>query len=104
MEVPTRLDKDKLKDYAQLSARYEVQQIHFVFLKVAVIILRCVIIQEDNCILDNFNKLAQQNYNMAVFSNLYKKVNKNINNTFLFNLYKKNHLTQKPMDSTLKSK
>lgn len=24
MEVPTRLDKDKLKDYAQLSARYEV--------------------------------------------------------------------------------
>lgn len=25
MEVPTRLDKDKLKDYAQLGARYEVQ-------------------------------------------------------------------------------
>lgn len=24
MEVPTRLDKDKLKDYAQLDARYEV--------------------------------------------------------------------------------
>lgn len=24
MEVPTRLDKDKLKDYAQLGARYEV--------------------------------------------------------------------------------
>ncbi len=48
MEVPTRLDKDKLKDYSQLSARYEVQQIHFVFLKVAVIILRCVLIQEDN--------------------------------------------------------
>lgn len=28
MEVPTRLDKDKLKDYSQLSARYEVRQIH----------------------------------------------------------------------------
>lgn len=26
MEVPTRLDKDKLKDYAQLTARYEVRQ------------------------------------------------------------------------------
>lgn len=76
MEVPTRLDKDKLKDYAQLSARYEVQQIHFVFLKVVVIILRCVIIQEANIILD-FNILAQQNYHMAVFS---KKVNKNIEN------------------------
>lgn len=25
MEVPTRLDKDKLKDYAQLGARYEVR-------------------------------------------------------------------------------
>lgn len=25
MEVPTRLDKDKLKDYAQLTARYEVR-------------------------------------------------------------------------------
>lgn len=25
MEVPTRLDKDKLKDYAQLGARYEVK-------------------------------------------------------------------------------
>lgn len=24
MEVPTRLDKDKLKDYSQLGARYEV--------------------------------------------------------------------------------
>ncbi len=68
MEVPTRLDKDKLKDYAQLSARYEVQQIHFVFWKVVVILLRCVLIQEDN-----FNILAQQNYHMAVFS---KKVNK----------------------------
>uniref|UniRef100_A0A8C1SZ92 WASH complex subunit 5 n=1 Tax=Cyprinus carpio TaxID=7962 RepID=A0A8C1SZ92_CYPCA len=27
MEVPTRLDKDKLKDYAQLSARYEVAKL-----------------------------------------------------------------------------
>ncbi|KTG39902.1 hypothetical protein cypCar_00013954 [Cyprinus carpio] len=27
MEVPTRLDKDKLKDYAQLSARYEVTKL-----------------------------------------------------------------------------
>lgn len=27
MEVPTRLDKDKLKDYAQLGARYEVKQL-----------------------------------------------------------------------------
>lgn len=27
MEVPTRLDKDKLKDYAQLGARYEVMQL-----------------------------------------------------------------------------
>lgn len=26
MEVPTRLDKDKLKDYSQLGARYEVSQ------------------------------------------------------------------------------
>lgn len=26
MEVPTRLDKDKLKDYSQLGARYEVTQ------------------------------------------------------------------------------
>lgn len=26
MEVPTRLDKDKLKDYAQLNARYEVNE------------------------------------------------------------------------------
>lgn len=26
MEVPTRLDKDKLKDYSQLGARYEVKQ------------------------------------------------------------------------------
>ena len=25
MEVPTRLDKDKLKDYSQLGARYEVK-------------------------------------------------------------------------------
>lgn len=25
MEVPTRLDKDKLKDYSQLGARYEVR-------------------------------------------------------------------------------
>lgn len=25
IEVPTRLDKDKLKDYAQLGARYEVK-------------------------------------------------------------------------------
>lgn len=25
MEVPTRLDKDKLKDFAQLGARYEVK-------------------------------------------------------------------------------
>lgn len=25
MEVPTRLDKDKLKEYAQLGARYEVR-------------------------------------------------------------------------------
>lgn len=33
MEVPTRLDKDKLKDYSQLSARYEV--------KVHVWLLRC---------------------------------------------------------------
>lgn len=28
MEVPTRLDKDKLKDYAQLGARYEVKQLN----------------------------------------------------------------------------
>lgn len=28
MEVPTRLDKDKLKDYAQLGARYEVNQLN----------------------------------------------------------------------------
>lgn len=27
MEVPTRLDKDKLKDYSQLGARYEVKQL-----------------------------------------------------------------------------
>ena len=26
MEVPTRLDKDKLKDYSQLGARYEVSR------------------------------------------------------------------------------
>lgn len=29
MEVPTRLDKDKLKDYAQLGARYEVSALAF---------------------------------------------------------------------------
>lgn len=29
MEVPTRLDKDKLKDYAQLGARYEVSVLAF---------------------------------------------------------------------------
>lgn len=28
MEVPTRLDKDKLKDYSQLGARYEVKQLN----------------------------------------------------------------------------
>lgn len=33
MEVPTRLDKDKLKDYSQLGARYEVD-ISFVQLSV----------------------------------------------------------------------
>lgn len=27
MEVPTRLDKDKLKDYSQLGARYEVNKL-----------------------------------------------------------------------------
>lgn len=27
MEVPTRLDKDKLKDYSQLGARYEVKEL-----------------------------------------------------------------------------
>lgn len=27
MEVPTRLDKDKLKDYSQLAARYEVNHL-----------------------------------------------------------------------------
>lgn len=29
IEVPTRLDKDKLKDYAQLGARYEVKPRNF---------------------------------------------------------------------------
>ncbi len=29
MEVPTRLDKDKLKDYSQLGARYEVKSLMF---------------------------------------------------------------------------
>lgn len=29
MEVPTRLDKDKLKDYAQLTPRYEVSVLAF---------------------------------------------------------------------------
>lgn len=38
MEVPTRLDKDKLKDYSQLSARYEVTDT-FEFLNVAVMSL-----------------------------------------------------------------
>lgn len=28
MEVPTRLDKDKLKDYSQLGARYQVNQLN----------------------------------------------------------------------------
>lgn len=27
IEVPTRLDKDKLKDYSQLGARYEVKHL-----------------------------------------------------------------------------
>ena len=31
VEVPTRLDKDKLKDYAQLNERYKVRHSHVVF-------------------------------------------------------------------------
>lgn len=33
IEVPTRLDKDKLRDYAQLGPRYEVQLKHGILKK-----------------------------------------------------------------------